>query len=147
MPNDLSPRLQAIVDALPLRQGMRVIEIGCGPGAMAREIARRIEPGFVLGLDRSDRAIAQFESGAERAGITERVEGRVGAIECFELEAGEEPFDLAVAIRVGAFDGRHPALEAGAIGRVFASLKPGGRFFIDGGAPLLEIERTKTEVG
>jgi protein-L-isoaspartate O-methyltransferase len=42
MPNALSPRLAAIVDALPLKPGMRVLEIGCGPGAAARVIARRL---------------------------------------------------------------------------------------------------------
>jgi protein-L-isoaspartate O-methyltransferase len=39
---DLSPRLAAIVEALPLRPGLRVLEIGCGPGAAARAVARRI---------------------------------------------------------------------------------------------------------
>jgi cyclopropane fatty-acyl-phospholipid synthase-like methyltransferase len=29
----------AIVNALPLKTGARVLEIGCGPGATAREIA------------------------------------------------------------------------------------------------------------
>ncbi|MGH8432083.1 MAG: SAM-dependent methyltransferase, partial [Solimonas sp.] len=48
MATDLSARLLAIVDALPLREGMRVLEIGCGPGAMAREIVRRIGDGHVL---------------------------------------------------------------------------------------------------
>nr|WP_287052844.1 methyltransferase domain-containing protein [Mesorhizobium sp.] len=59
MANDLSPRLLAIVDALPLRQGTRVLEIGCGPGAAAREIARRIGDGYVLAIDRSAKAVAQ----------------------------------------------------------------------------------------
>ena len=51
----LSPRLQMIVDALPLLPGMRVLEIGCGPGAAARAVAGRVE--FVLGIDRSAKAI------------------------------------------------------------------------------------------
>lgn len=54
---NLSPRLMVIVDALPLRHGIRVLEIGCGPGAAAREIARRIGRGHVLGIDRSAKAI------------------------------------------------------------------------------------------
>ena len=35
----LSPRLLTILDALPLRAGARVLEIGCGPGALARDRA------------------------------------------------------------------------------------------------------------
>jgi cyclopropane fatty-acyl-phospholipid synthase-like methyltransferase len=35
MAKGLSPRLTAIVNALPLKAGMRVLEIGCGPGATA----------------------------------------------------------------------------------------------------------------
>ena len=31
----LSPRLREVVDALPLVEGMGVLEIGCGPGAAA----------------------------------------------------------------------------------------------------------------
>ena len=37
----LSPRLQEVLDALPLRPGLRVLEVGCGPGALARAIAAR----------------------------------------------------------------------------------------------------------
>lgn len=33
------------MEALPLEPGQRILEIGCGPGAMAREIARRIGDG------------------------------------------------------------------------------------------------------
>lgn len=57
----LSPRLQVIVDTWPLRPGLRVIEIGCGPGAAAREVGERIGPtGHVLAIDRSAKAIEQL---------------------------------------------------------------------------------------
>jgi SAM-dependent methyltransferase len=134
----LSPRLLAIVDALPLRSGIRVLEIGCGPGAAAREIARRIGRGHVLGIDRSARAIAQ----AKAASRTEIASGvlsyRHEAVEDFELEPGEPPYDIAVAVRVGVLDGRHPGAEARAKHRVAAALTPRGRLFVDGD-PLREI--------
>ena len=40
----LSDRLRQFVYALPLRPGLRVIEIGCGPGAAAIEVAERVGP-------------------------------------------------------------------------------------------------------
>ncbi len=38
MPDELSRRLAEVIDALPLRPGIRVLEIGCGPGAAARAV-------------------------------------------------------------------------------------------------------------
>lgn len=55
----LSPRLRAVVDALPLWPEARVLEIGCGPGAAARAIADRLTTGHILATDRSATAIAQ----------------------------------------------------------------------------------------
>jgi hypothetical protein len=58
----LSPRLLAVVDALPLRPGLRVLEIGGAPGAAAREVASRVGPsGHVLVLDRSRAGIRLTE--------------------------------------------------------------------------------------
>ncbi len=48
MANKLSQRLQEIVDALPLKEGMRVLEIGCGSGAAAREVCKRVPCGRFL---------------------------------------------------------------------------------------------------
>lgn len=62
----LSPRLAAIVDALPLRPGSRVIEIGCGEVA-ARAVAERVGPtGHVLAVDKSAKAIEQLCAAATR---------------------------------------------------------------------------------
>jgi cyclopropane fatty-acyl-phospholipid synthase-like methyltransferase len=139
MASSLSPRLAAIVDALPLRSGLRVLEIGCGAGPMAREIARRIGDGWVLGIDRSATAVAQATMGSESEIAGGRLSFRHVAVEDFELEAGEPPFDLAVAVRVGALDGRHPELERAARARIARALKPGGRLLIDSGDSLSEI--------
>lgn len=135
MASDLSPRLAAIVDALPLRPGLRVLEIGCGPGAAAREITRRIGDGHVLAIDRSARAIAQATAGSRAEIASGRLRFRQVAVEDFELEPGQEPFDIALAVRVGALDGRHPELERKARGRIAAALAPRGRLFLDGGDP------------
>jgi cyclopropane fatty-acyl-phospholipid synthase-like methyltransferase len=139
MASDLSPRLAAIVDALPLRPGLRVLEIGCGPGAAAREIARRIGDGHVLAIDRSPKAIAQATTGSRAEIASGRLTFRQIAIEDFERERGEAPFDIALAVRVGALDGRHPELERRARARIAAALSPSGRLFTDGGDPLREV--------
>ncbi|MER8954996.1 methyltransferase domain-containing protein [Mesorhizobium sp. M0833] len=136
---DLSPRLLAIVNALPLRQGMRVLEIGCGPGAAAREIARRIGGGHVLAIDRSAKAIAQAGAASRAEIAAGRLSLRQVAIEDFELEADEKHFDIAVAVRVSALDGRHPEAGKIALRRLGAALTAQGRLFIDGGDPLREI--------
>ena len=135
----LSARLAAIIDALPLRPGMRVIEIGCGPGAMAREIAARIGDGHVLAVDRSAAAVRQAEAGCAAEIAAGRMSVRQSAAEDFALLPGEAPYDLAVAIRVGAFDGRFPAAGEKARPRLRAALVPGGKLYIDGGTPLREF--------
>lgn len=127
------------MDALPLRPGLRVLEIGCGPGAAARAVARRVGDGHVLAIDRSATAVRQ----ATRASVDEIAAGRLRvrrvAIEDFALEPGEAPYDLAFAVRVGALDGRHPAAGRRALQRIAAALVPGGRLLVDGGDPLREI--------
>lgn len=140
MAANLSARLMAIIDALPLRPGMRVLEIGCGPGAAARAIAGRIGQGHVLAIDRSARAIALAKAGSHAEIASGRLSLRHIAAEDFALEPGERPYDIAFAVRVGALDGRHPDAGRLAFARIAAALVPGGRLFIDGGNPLREID-------
>jgi cyclopropane fatty-acyl-phospholipid synthase-like methyltransferase len=104
----LSPRLAEIVDALPLRPGMRVLEIGGAPGAAARAVVQRIGHGHVLVIDRSAKGVAMVERLAAAEIAACRMNVRCVAAEDFELAPEEAAYDLAFAIRVGAFDGRHP---------------------------------------
>lgn len=142
MPSGLSPRLAEIVDALPFTPQSRVLEIGCGPGAAARAIARQLDGGYVLAIDRSATAVAQAASSCADEIASGRMDVRQAAVESFTLEAGEPPFDIVFAIRVGALDGRHPRAGREALARIRAVLAPGGRVFIDGGDPLLELDVT-----
>ncbi len=137
--NSLSPRLAAIVDALPLQPGMRVLEIGGAPGAAAKAVADRIRDGRILVIDRSAKGVALIERNAAAEIDSGRLSTRCVAAEAFALLPGEAPFDLAFAVRVGALDGRHPHTGALARARIAAALTPTARLFIDGGNPLREV--------
>ena len=144
MNDRISPRLLAVVDALPLRPGLRVLEIGCGPGAAAREVARRIGDGHVLAVDRSQRAIDQARAACADEIATGRLSLRLASAKALSLAPGEAPYDIAFAVRVGVLDGRHPDGESAALSAIATMLTPSGRLFIDGGDPLREIPLRRT---
>ena len=135
----LSPRLAALVDALPLRPDARVLEVGCGPGAAARAVAERLTTGSVLAVDRSASAVEQAVRAAADLLHDGRLRFRQVAAEDLVLEPGERPYDLVFAFRVGALDGRHPELGARVLERLAAVTTPGARLYVDGGDPLREL--------
>lgn len=134
----ISKRLLEIVEALPLWEGIRVLEIGCGPGAMAREISTRIGQGHILAIDRSAKAIRQAIESSQQEITAGKLLFRQEAIESFRLQEGEKPYDIAIAVRVGALDGRHPEIEKPALLNIAKALTTDGRLFIDGGSPIQE---------
>lgn len=137
MPDSLSPRLRAVVDALPLRPGLRVLEIGGAPGSAARAIAERVAPdGHILVLDRSQAGIERTRRVCADEIDAARMSTLCAPVENFRLPAGDPGYDLAFACRVGALDGRHPQLTAGALGCLRAALRAGGQLFLDTGEPM-----------
>lgn len=82
-----------LVDALPLRPGMRVLDVGCGPGRHAHDLARRgVE---VHGIDISHRFVELAREGAPPGATFERLDARAMQF------AGE--FDAVICLCQGAF--------------------------------------------
>ncbi|MGS2619022.1 methyltransferase domain-containing protein [Micromonospora sp. LZ34] len=139
MPARLSPRLAAVVNALPLRPYSRVLEIGCGPGAAARAVAARLTTGHILAIDRSATAVAQAEAAAVDEITSGRMSVRQVSAEDLVLGDQEEPYDIVFAVRVGALDGRHPEVGQRVLRRLAVATTPDARLFVDGGDPLREL--------
>ncbi len=139
MATRLSSRLARIVEALPLEPHLRVLEIGCGPGAAARAIADQLTTGHILAIDRSTTAIDQLKKRSTEQRRSGRLSTRHVAVEDLILADDEEPFDLVFAVRVGVLDGRHPQAGQAALQRITAATNPHARLFIDGGHPLREL--------
>jgi ubiquinone/menaquinone biosynthesis C-methylase UbiE len=97
----VSERLHAVVDALDLRPGHRVLEIGCGHGVAATLVCERLDGGRLTALDRSPKMIAaaaRRNAGHVRASVAEFL---VGALE--DADLGDRRFDRIFAVRVGLF--------------------------------------------
>jgi SAM-dependent methyltransferase len=106
-----------LVDALGLQPGMRVLDVGCGPGRHTNELARRgIE---AHGIDISQRFVDVAGEDAPAGASFERLDARALAFD------GE--FDAAISLCQGAF-GLLGGTDDGAVLTGMArAVKPGGR--------------------
>jgi SAM-dependent methyltransferase len=107
-----------IVEALRLAPGDRVLDVGCGPGRHARELAQR---GIVVhGIDISERFIEIAARNAPAGATFERLDARSLS---FDAE-----FDAVICLCQGAF-GMMTANgeDAVVVERMAGALRPGGR--------------------
>ena len=110
----------AAMDALDVKPGERVLDLGCGPGTTAIELANRVAPdGEVVGLDISPAMVAAAERRAAAAGVTNV---RFAAVNAQTGNLGDE-FDAAYS-RFGVMFFTDPFAAFANIGR---SLRAGGR--------------------
>lgn len=124
----ISPRILRFVEALPLSDSLRVLEIGCGPGVASRAMARRVGRGFAVAIARSQRAIEIAKRGSADEIAAGTLAFHCAAAEDFVLSEGEPPFD-----------GRHHEAGLKAMERLRRVLAPHARFFIDTTDPLYEV--------
>lgn len=98
--------------------GMRVLDVGCGPGTLTAEIARRAAPGGVVGMDVNPEMIAAAEVLHPPAAVPNLVFYRGDA----RASGWEGEFDLINACRVLQWI---PDAE-GALARMAHAARPGG---------------------
>jgi SAM-dependent methyltransferase len=52
-----------------LRPGMRLLDVGCGPGTITVDLARRVAPGEVVGIDAVEEPLVEARAAAAEAGV------------------------------------------------------------------------------
>lgn len=123
--DDVVEQRRIVIEALAPASGQRALDIGCGPGLLAAEIARAVGAGGrVCGIDASPSmlAIAARRDAGPGAAPVELSEGDVGG----RLPFGDGSFDLAVATQVYEYVADMPA----ALGEARRVLAPGGRLLV-----------------
>lgn len=115
----------AILAALAIRPGARILDVGCGTGRHALAFARR---GYaVTGLDRSPVLLEKAAIARDEEGL--RLDLRLGDMRALPLPAAE-PWDAVVSLFTSF--GYFSDAENEAVARGMAeSLVPGGRLLLD----------------
>lgn len=80
-----------------LKPGMRLLDIGCGPGSITRGLAERLAPGEVVGIDLSTQTLADARQDAATRGIT-NLRYEEGSV--YNLAFPDASFDVVFAHQV-----------------------------------------------
>ncbi len=123
-----------LVEALALRPGERLLDVGCGPGRHAHALARRGME--VVGVDISQRFVDLAAAEAPPGAAFERQDARHLA---FDAE-----FDAAISLCQGAFGlAGGPGAPLDGDGAVLAgmarALRPGGRLAVSAFSALFQV--------
>ncbi|MFC5380441.1 methyltransferase domain-containing protein [Aquipuribacter nitratireducens] len=119
-----------VLDAVPWRTGLRVLDVGCGVGDLTRHVADRVAPGGeVLGIDASSSQVAVARDGDAVAGL------RFEVARAQELDAVVPDGWADVVLSVATLHWVPETDQALVHRRLATALAPGGLLRIDmGGA-------------
>lgn len=76
-----------------LRPGMRVLDVGCGPGSITLGLAERIAAGEIVGIDFQESQIAQAKALATSRGVEN---ARFEVANVYQLPFPDESFDACL---------------------------------------------------
>jgi ubiquinone/menaquinone biosynthesis C-methylase UbiE len=111
-----------VLRAMALREGEVVLDVGSGPGMLAKEMAEVVgSSGVVSGIDMSEPMIALCR---QRCAEEEWTDFRVGEATALPFEDGV--FDVAAAVQVYEYV---PDVAL-ALSELFRVVRPGGRAFV-----------------
>jgi ubiquinone/menaquinone biosynthesis C-methylase UbiE len=141
---------QGLLDDLGLRGDERLLDLGCGRGAVLLLAAERLPAGRAVGIDlwrgvdQSGNAQAVTERNAEAEGVRDRVELRTGDMTALPFD--DASFDVIISNiaihNIKSADGR-----ARAIDEAVRVLRPGGRLLIADLAAVDAYRSRLTELG
>jgi SAM-dependent methyltransferase len=102
-----------------LRPGMDILDVGCGPGTITVDLARRIGPGHVIGVDNASEVIALADATADDSAVT-NVRFAVG--DAYDLDFADASFDVVHAHQML----QHLADPVSALAEMGRVCRPGG---------------------
>ncbi|PWN54210.1 putative delta(24)-sterol c-methyltransferase [Violaceomyces palustris] len=112
-----------LAHSMALKPKMRVLDVGCGVGGPAREIARFADVNIV-GLNNNDYQIGRARKYTAKAGLENQIEFVKGDFMKLDEQFGENTFDAVYAIEATC----HAPDWEGIYGQIKKVLKPGGIF-------------------
>jgi arsenite methyltransferase len=122
-----------ILDSLQLSGSERVLDVGCGRGAVLIQIAHRLSHGKAVGVDlwsqrdQSGNALSLTQSNAECEGVAERIELHTADMRSMPFE--DQSFDLVVSSlaihNLASVEDRTQALN-----EILRVLRPGGKLVV-----------------
>ncbi|WP_233159916.1 methyltransferase domain-containing protein [Pseudonocardia sp. MH-G8] len=80
-----------------LRRGQRVLDVGCGPGTITLDLASRVAPGQVEGIDLAEAVLDRARRAAGEEGVGNVRFARGSA---YEIDAEDDAFDVVHAHQV-----------------------------------------------
>ncbi|CAI7575997.1 unnamed protein product [Penicillium pancosmium] len=104
-----------------LKDGMKVLDVGCGVGGPAREMVK-FSGAHVTGLNNNDYQIDRATHYAEKQGLSEKMAFVKG--DFMQMKFPDNSFDAVYAIEATV----HAPELVGVYSEIFRVLKPGGKF-------------------